>query len=296
MLDLAVRPALLRRVGSSGVAAVGWGLGFGALSLVWRVALGLARRADPVFPCRGGRSPLLRLLARRGAGGPSRSAAWRLATSIGVSVALGPCLRVPYQPYSGKTVSSTRRSAPPSTRPTRWRSPASRTRVAWQSHNASWTSWRCVSSCGPLEAEHGADQAGERTADLGRSMTAWRDSLPRRWRLPACGAERDPGPMRSPVAPTIAHASRRAGAWKNARARRGACGVAEREFTDALFALRMARRVAVAQRKLDRTAEVQELVRALADMTSGRTRSASVRLARKVEASLRSFESTNGSR
>jgi hypothetical protein len=61
------------------------------------------------------------------------------------------------------------------------------------------------------------------------------------------------------------------------------------EFAEALVDLRDARRVAVAQRKLDELLEVKELVEILCRRSSGRTRTASDRLASKVDAGLRSF-------
>ena len=61
------------------------------------------------------------------------------------------------------------------------------------------------------------------------------------------------------------------------------------EFSEALFDLRDARRVAVAQRKLDELLEVKELVQVLSMRSSGRTRTASERLASKVDTGLRSF-------
>ena len=61
------------------------------------------------------------------------------------------------------------------------------------------------------------------------------------------------------------------------------------EFAEALFDLREARRVAVAQRKLDELLEVKELVQILSRRSSGRTRTASDRLASKVDSGLRQF-------
>jgi hypothetical protein len=63
----------------------------------------------------------------------------------------------------------------------------------------------------------------------------------------------------------------------------------EGDLTKALFELRQARRVAVAQRKQDELLEVYELVRVLSQRSSGRTRTASEVLTRKVETGLRSF-------
>jgi hypothetical protein len=61
------------------------------------------------------------------------------------------------------------------------------------------------------------------------------------------------------------------------------------EFAKALFLLRQAHRVAVAQQKLDELIEVYELVQVLSARSSGRTQASSDQLARKVEADLRSF-------
>ena len=60
-------------------------------------------------------------------------------------------------------------------------------------------------------------------------------------------------------------------------------------FETALFDLRDAFRVAVAQRKLDELIEVRELVRALSARSEGRTKRASDRLAREVDAGLQTF-------
>ena len=60
-------------------------------------------------------------------------------------------------------------------------------------------------------------------------------------------------------------------------------------FETALFDLRDAFRVAVAQRKLDELIEVRELVRALSARSAGPTKHASDRLARKVDAGLQTF-------
>lgn len=65
-------------------------------------------------------------------------------------------------------------------------------------------------------------------------------------------------------------------------------------FETVLFDLRDARRVAVAQRKLDELLEVKELVEILSKRSSGRTRTASDRLASKVDADLRSFAEAKG--
>ncbi len=61
------------------------------------------------------------------------------------------------------------------------------------------------------------------------------------------------------------------------------------EFSTALFLLEQARRVAVAQRKLDELLEVRELVESIRDKSYGSTREASERLARKVAEGLGGF-------
>jgi hypothetical protein len=63
----------------------------------------------------------------------------------------------------------------------------------------------------------------------------------------------------------------------------------EGELATALYLLQEARQVAVAQRKLDELLEVRELVRSLCERSSGRTKEASERLARKVSEGLRTF-------
>src|SRR6266581_4820424 len=64
---------------------------------------------------------------------------------------------------------------------------------------------------------------------------------------------------------------------------------AQAELATALFFLQEARQVAVAQRKLDELLEVRELVESLSARSSGRTKEASERLARKVTEGLRGF-------
>jgi hypothetical protein len=63
----------------------------------------------------------------------------------------------------------------------------------------------------------------------------------------------------------------------------------EHDFANALFLLQQAERVAVAQQKPGELIEVYELVQVLSERSSGRTRTASEQLERKVEAGLRSF-------
>ena len=66
----------------------------------------------------------------------------------------------------------------------------------------------------------------------------------------------------------------------------------EGDLTTTLYALRTARRVAVAQRKRDELLEVRRLVRLLYQASRGRTREASARLAEKLEEDIRSFSPT----
>jgi len=62
------------------------------------------------------------------------------------------------------------------------------------------------------------------------------------------------------------------------------------DFTQALWLLQEAARVAIAQRRLDELLEVHDLVRSLSERSSGRTRTAAEALMRKVGAGLRSFQ------
>ena len=68
----------------------------------------------------------------------------------------------------------------------------------------------------------------------------------------------------------------------------------EGDLPAARYLLQEARRVAVAQRKLDELLEVYELLQVLSERSEGRTRAASERLARKVEEGLRSFAQAGG--
>jgi hypothetical protein len=68
----------------------------------------------------------------------------------------------------------------------------------------------------------------------------------------------------------------------------------EGDLATALYLLQEARRVAVAQRKLDELLEVCELLRVLSERSEGRTHAAIERLARKVEEGLRSFAQAGG--
>jgi len=61
------------------------------------------------------------------------------------------------------------------------------------------------------------------------------------------------------------------------------------ELATALHLLQEARRVAIAQRRLGELLEIHELVQVLAARSSGRARTASERLAYKVEVGLREF-------
>jgi hypothetical protein len=69
----------------------------------------------------------------------------------------------------------------------------------------------------------------------------------------------------------------------------------EGDLTTTLYALRMARRIAVAQRKPDELLEVRRLVRLLYQASRGRTREASARLAEKLEEDIRFFSPTSPS-
>jgi hypothetical protein len=61
------------------------------------------------------------------------------------------------------------------------------------------------------------------------------------------------------------------------------------ELREALFPLKEAERVAMAQRKLNELLEVRELVRVLTERSSGRTQDESERLARKVDEHVQAF-------
>jgi hypothetical protein len=71
---------------------------------------------------------------------------------------------------------------------------------------------------------------------------------------------------------------------------RARSALARGDFGKALYELRDATRVAVAQRRHDELLEVQELVRDVSERSSGRTREASEALARKVEEGLSTFD------
>jgi hypothetical protein len=78
-------------------------------------------------------------------------------------------------------------------------------------------------------------------------------------------------------------------AVKTAELSRARAALDQGELATALPLLREARQVAVAQRKLDELLEVRELVRSLSARSSGRTKEASERLARKVSEGLHGF-------
>jgi hypothetical protein len=65
--------------------------------------------------------------------------------------------------------------------------------------------------------------------------------------------------------------------------------VADRQFSSALSYLRVAERVAVAQRKLPELLEVRELARQLTALSAGQTKTAGAQLERRVETELRAF-------
>lgn len=101
-------------------------------------------------------------------------------------------------------------------------------------------------------------------------------------------------PERDLLGPLLARRERGAPAGDHALAAtrelsRGRAALDEGELATALYLLQETRRVAVAQGKLDELLEVYELVQALSERSGGRTRTASERLARKLEADLRSF-------
>ncbi len=293
MLDLAVRAALLRRVRSPGVAAISWGLGFGLYLWFGAWVLGLGEPRSILFALVAGSSIAL-FVYLRGAGleGPPAVQPgvwqrrlvfrWRSAHDSGV----------PYQPYAGKTRE------------------LDQARVALE-HGAYAMALACLQDARRVAiAQRKLDelvevrelvralsrlstgrikQASER---LARKVDVGLEGFPAE-ALASAGvrAEREPGPgALSRSRDGLRPPPREWGPGRTRELDEARAALGEREFTDVLFALRVACRVAVAQRKLDELVEVEGLVRALADRTSGRTRSASLRLARKVEAALRSFD------
>jgi hypothetical protein len=107
-------------------------------------------------------------------------------------------------------------------------------------------------------------------------------------------------PERDPLGPLLARWKLRASAADHALIRtrelsRARAALDEGELPTALYLLQEAHRVAVAQRKLDELLKVYELVQVLSARSGGRTRAASDRLARKLEAGLRSFAQAESS-
>jgi len=114
--------------------------------------------------------------------------------------------------------------------------------------------------------------------------------------LASAGVREEPEP--DLLGPLLARRKLRAAAGDHALATtreltQARAALDEGELATALYLLREAQRVAVAQHKLDELLEVYELVQVLSER-SGRTRAASERLARKVEEGLRSFAQAEG--
>jgi len=82
---------------------------------------------------------------------------------------------------------------------------------------------------------------------------------------------------------------RRAGGQTTAELAPARQALEQGDFANALFELRQARHVAVAQRRLGELLDVYDLVQVLCERSSGRTRLRGEALAREVEAALRSF-------
>jgi hypothetical protein len=106
-------------------------------------------------------------------------------------------------------------------------------------------------------------------------------------------------PERELLGPLLARRELRAPAGDDALTRtrelaRAQTALDEGDLATALYLLQEARRVAVAQRKLDELLEVYVLLQVLSERSEGRTRTASERLARKVEEGLRSFAQAGG--
>jgi hypothetical protein len=293
MLGLAVRTALLRRVLAPGAASIVWGLGF-ALYLWfggWALGLGEAH-AIPFALVAGAAIALFVYLRGAGLEGPAAArpgvwqgrlvARWRSARDS----------RVPYQPYLGKTreLAQARVAlefgayamALAALRHAR------RVAIAQRKLDELVEARELVGALS-MRSTGRIRQASNR---LARKVNEGFDGFPAE-ALASAGVRVEPEPRPDPLpasregrpAPTGEPAPGRTRELDQARA-----ALAEREFGDALITLREARRVAVAQRKLDELLEVEELVRALSNSSSGRTRSASDRLARKVEAGLRTFD------
>ena len=293
MLDLAVRTVMLRRVLSAGASSIIWGLGF-ALYLWfggWALGLGEAH-AIPFALFAGGAIALFVYLRGAGLEGPPAAQPGVWHRRLAARRRSARASRVPYQPYSGKTRE------------------LDQARVALEYGAYAMALSALQDARRVAIAQRKLDElveVRELVGALSTRSTGWIKHASKRLArkvdegldgfpaeaLVSAGVRAEPEPRPD----ALSHSRDRLGAPTGERALartreldQARAALADREFGDALIALREARRVAVAQRKLDELLEVEELVRSLSNRSSGRTRSAGDRLARKVEAGLRSFD------
>jgi hypothetical protein len=106
--------------------------------------------------------------------------------------------------------------------------------------------------------------------------------------LAAVGIELEPDPV-EPVLARWRSLAREHGPVRTRELTRARAAMEEDRFTAALFELRTAQHVAVAQRRPDELLAVQELALAVSDRSSGRARVESDELVRRVEAGLRTL-------
>jgi hypothetical protein len=106
--------------------------------------------------------------------------------------------------------------------------------------------------------------------------------------LAAVGIEPEPDPL-GPALARWGASAREHGPARTRELTRARGALDQDRFSAALFELRMAQRVAVAQRRPDELLAVQELAQVVSERSEGRTRARSEELTRKVEADLRSL-------
>jgi hypothetical protein len=292
LLGLAVRAALFRQHRTPGATSVLWGLGFALYLWLGVRALGLHEvRAIPFALVAGAAIALFIYLSGAALENPPSGqpgvfhrrllARWRAARVT----------RVPYQPYAAKTreLLQARVALDYGEFPMALSMLQEARRVALAQRNLDELLEvrelvRALSARSRGRTKDASERLARKVTEGLKAFPA--DALasvgvraePERERL---GLPRSRRKLRAPSG-DHARATTRELSWARAALDDG-------EFATALHMLQEARRVAVAQRKLDELLDVEELVQVLSKRSSGRTRAASEGLARKVEAGLRSF-------
>jgi hypothetical protein len=294
VLELAVRAVLFfRGQRSQGATAVLWGLGFAVLLWLGVAAVGVAHGTRArLFAFVAGAAIAL-FVYLRGAGRENPPAgqpgAYQRRLFRRWRKALAPS--IPYEPYSGETreLAEARAELRNGDQAAALYSLRDAERVAVSQRKLEELLEVQQLVRGLVDTSTGKTKKA--AARLAQKIEEQLDSFP-----PEALAAAGVGARRAGRPARTAHARAPQSAGAGARAHpttrelsEARAAIEDGDLTTALYALRAARRVAVAQRKLDELLEVRDLARDLYRKSGGRTHDKSDRLLARVEADLDAF-------